>query len=370
MKPRAWRFLLVTASVLAVLTVYFELIPPFLPSPEKRGGKRPSSLQEAGSRMSVAASETRASGWSAEKNSEVMMSTKAEASRPSRGKVIVDNTSVLLEVATEMHRQHGVVLFTMINDAFLDFAASWCCNTASFDHVHRHVLFLTTDLRTGQRLQSLWPEVTVAVVSSPQFLGAMAYSRASYVRLMVERTRFLLRLLESGVQLLLFEVDSVWLRNPLPLVLARQSEGDIVATRVSDRNKTAGGFLLLNPTPATVRFWQELTRMMDKLYDKIKKLKAQAAVSEGENDQEFFTTLVKKKFAGVKIVHLPAETFPDGKWYRLPEKKRQESRPVLINNNWISGIKAKRQRAKNFGHWFWDESEGRCNSSALRRSGL
>ncbi|XP_076434844.1 uncharacterized protein LOC143274802 [Babylonia areolata] len=358
LKAAAGRLLLVTVFILAVWIIYFEVYNHHhSPSPEKHG-KQAVFLLKASPQMPAEQSSIGGSGWRTK--------NQPEAARPSKEVVVVDNTSALLEVAKEMHRQHGVVLFTMINDAFLDFAASWCCNTASFDHVHRHVLFLTTDLRTGQRLQSLWPEVTVAVVSSPQFLGAMAYSRAGYVRLMVERTRFLLRLLESGVQLLLFEVDMVWLRNPLPLVLARQSEGDIVGTRVSDRSKTCGCFLLLNPTPTTVKFWQELTRMMDKLYDKIKTYQKHAEVSEGENDQEFLSNLARKNFAGVKIVHLPAETFPDGKWYTLPEKQRQKSRPVLIHNNWIIGTEAKRQRAKHFRQWFWDESEGKCNSSALR----
>ncbi|KAL8594416.1 hypothetical protein ACOMHN_018124 [Nucella lapillus] len=63
--------------------------------------------------------------------------------------IIVDNTSAVLELAQAMHRQHGVVLFTMINDAFLDFALSWSCNVASFDSVLQRVLFLTTDLHTA-----------------------------------------------------------------------------------------------------------------------------------------------------------------------------------------------------------------------------
>ncbi|XP_076458229.1 uncharacterized protein LOC143291964 [Babylonia areolata] len=279
--------------------------------------------------------------------------------------VILANTDASLDMVRKIYAQNGLVLFTMINDAFLDFAASWCCNTASFDHIHQQTLFLTTDLQTGQRLQALWPNVSVVAMTSPEFQGSQEYSKVGYVRLMTERTRFILRLLETGVQLLLFEVDCVWLTSPLPVVLAHRSNADIVATKVTGKNTIAGGFLLLNPTRATVKFWQQLTHMMNQLFVKLRTHQKTAGVSEGLNDQEFFSSLARQKYGGIRIVFLPSTAFPDGKWYSLSEKQRKESKPIIINNNWVLGNNAKRQRAKTFGHWFWDDSQGKCNSSAI-----
>ncbi|KAL8594415.1 hypothetical protein ACOMHN_018123 [Nucella lapillus] len=183
---------------------------------------------------------------------------------------------------------------------------------------------------------------------------------------MVERTRVILSLLQAGVQLLLFEVDNTWLQNPLPVITARAAEGDIIGTRVTGKDVTCGCLLLLNPTPATVQFWQQLTRMMDQLHREIETYKASARISESRNDQEFFSNQAREKYAVIRIVHLPEEAFPDGKWYSLPEAQRFKSRPFIIHNNWIVGTRAKRQCAKAFGHWFWDESRIKCNSSALR----
>ncbi|KAL8601467.1 hypothetical protein ACOMHN_000409 [Nucella lapillus] len=278
-------------------------------------------------------------------------------------RIVMANTNASVEMAKEIHKQHGVVLFTMINDAFFDFAASWCCNTAHFSGVHQKVVFLTTDVQTGQRLLSLWPNVSVVAMTSPQFRGSQEYSKAGYVRMMVERTRFIQRLLDVDIRLLLFEVDCVWLSDPLPLLFARQSEGDILATRVSDKNKTAGGFLILNPTVATVLFWRQLTHMMDELFNKLKTQTSSATVSEMLNDQEFFSSLARRRYVGIRIVYLPSDTFPDGKWYSLSAHRRQNSHPVIINNNWVVGIDNKRQRAKSFGHWFWNDLEKKCTSN-------
>ena len=272
-----------------------------------------------------------------------------------------------VQVATEIFRKRGVVLFTMINDAYFDFAASWCCNTGPLDHVHQHVLFLTTDFKTGERLKALWPNVTVVSEDGSQFQGVLKYSRAGYVRMMAARTRFVLRLLEAGLRLLLFEVDCLWLADPLPLLLARRAQGDILATKVSGVDVTAGGFLFINPTAAAVKLWRRLTQLMEGLEKRLKQSPATAAVSESQNDQQFFSSLVRSRYAGIKVVYLPPDAFPDGKWYGLPEAARSaKPPPVIINNNWLIGGVAKIRRAKAFGHWFWNDKGGACNSTALR----
>ncbi|KAL8610023.1 hypothetical protein ACOMHN_045421 [Nucella lapillus] len=280
--------------------------------------------------------------------------------------VDANNVSALVEMGREIHRQHGAVLFCMINDAYFDFAASWCCNTEPLG-LHSGVLFLTTDVRTGQLLKTLWPNVSVVALSTPQFNGYRNYSKVGHVRMMTERTRFLLKLLEAGVRVLLFEVDCLWLKNPLSEILPRHKEGDILGTRVAGKDVTAAGFLLLNPTPTTVKFWLRLTQKLDHLVSTLKTSRNTAAVAESKNEQEYFTALANNKFSGINIVHLSEDVFPDGKWYTWPEKKRKESRPILINNNWVVGSEGKRRRAKAFGHWFWDERNGVCNTTAIHR---
>ena len=113
----------------------------------------------------------------------------------------------LVPVAMDIFRKRGLVLFTFINDAYLEFAVSWLCNTEPMADIHQHVLFVVTDLRSADRLQKAWPDINVVALNASRYSGNQTYSRAGYVRIMVERTRYLHRLLQSGVRLLLFEVD-------------------------------------------------------------------------------------------------------------------------------------------------------------------
>ena len=263
----------------------------------------------------------------------------------------------LVRAASAIAEKRGLVFFSVLNDAYVDLANSWLCNTAPLGDVHRHVLFLSTDLATGRRLQDAWPNITVVSFNASRFNGPQRYSRGGYVRLMVERTRLIQRLVNSGVRLLLFEVDFVWLADPLPAILAqsRQSLADIVATRSNRRNDMACGcFLLLNPTTATAELWARLTRRMDELDVRVARLGERSRVSTATNDQTFLSALINERYGGVRVAYLPEALFPDGKWYGTAAERRaaDEPQPLVIHNNWIAGNAAKIQRAKHFHHWF------------------
>lgn len=337
MGPRPVRILLATLAVVVVV-VLFRLV-------SYRGDTRGPRIKDY--------DQLRDRDWFSDRRN-----TNATAFQPEEG------TERLVQAAADIFRRRGVVLFAVINDAYFDFAASWCCNTAAMGDLHERVLFVTTDVTTGQRLKTLWPKLTVVSFNTSGFSGAQEYSKAGYVRITAERTRLVLRLLEAGLRMLLFEVDCLWLSDPLPLLTAR--EGDIIATKVTNSADTASGFLLLNPTTATVSLWRRLTQAMMELHVRLEKSKDSHLVPEELDDQPFLTGLVKRKYAGIRIVYMPPETFPDGKWYGLPASARAvPPQPVIINNNWVIGKDAKVRRAKAFGHWFWISDSGTCNSTAL-----
>ncbi|KAK7087329.1 hypothetical protein V1264_021398 [Littorina saxatilis] len=87
-------------------------------------------------------------------------------------KVLIVDNGTSMTVARAIYRRHGVVLFTMVNDTYFPFTASWCCNTAPMTNIHHRALFLTTDRTTGQRLTKLWPDVTVVTLNSSRFSGS------------------------------------------------------------------------------------------------------------------------------------------------------------------------------------------------------
>ena len=280
------------------------------------------------------------------------------------------NLEDLVQMASSIAKEKGVVLFTVINAGYVDFAFRWLCNTAVLESVHQHVLFLATDISTGQRLHKQWPTVHVVSMNDTQRSGAVSFGTAGYLRIIVQRTRLIQRLLQSNVRLLLFEVDFVWLANPLPTILSQSEKmhSDIVATKVYGRNLACGCFLLLNPTPATKMLWTQLTEKMGILNKRI--AERDRTVRKAENDQTYLSSLINEGYGGIRLSYLSERLFPDGKWYKLSHLRSRKPDPLVIHNNWVAGNDNKTEQAKKFGHWFLinsTDSESVCNMTLVRQ---
>ena len=229
------------------------------------------------------------------------------------------------------------------------------------------VLLITTDTESKDKLNKLWPNVKVVSIRSEKSTsGDQVYSHAGYVRLMIRRTQILLALLQNNIEIFLFEVDCLWIRNPVP-VLSKNVNYDILVNPVSNRpGIIAGGFIYMFPTKPTKIIWNELNNRLLQLEKKIKSLPPGRSISEGENDQMYLSGLVAKKIGGVKPKVLPLEEYADGKWYSWTIQKRKSSNPYVINNNWALGNKNKISRAKEWGHWFIREDNS-CDNEQVKK---
>ena len=210
------------------------------------------------------------------------------------------------------------------------------------------VLIITTDEDIKNRIHQLWPEINIVSISGMPLNGDQAYSHVGYVRLTNFRAHVLLELLLINQEIFLFEVDALWIKNPVP-VLSKVVGYDILANPVSERpGLTAIGFLYMFPTKATISTWKELNKKLYELDKKIKSLPPGKLISEGDNDQIYLSGLVNKRIDGLTKKVLPLSEYSDGKWYNMPETKRNISDPYVINNNWIIGNDKKISRAKEW----------------------
>ena len=278
----------------------------------------------------------------------------------------------LVLVASAIAKEKGMVLFTIINNGYIDLAFSWLCNTAVIGDIHQRVLFMATDVSTGQRLHQQWPTVHVVSLNDSRYDGALSFGRAGYLRLMVQRTQIIQRMLQSNVRLLLFEVDFVWLANPLPTILSQsdQEHSDIVAIREIGTPQTCGCFFLLNPTPVTKALWTRLTEQMDELSKTIANKSKDANMMRLKNDQDSLTALINTKYGGVNVSYLSERLFPNGQWYWRSGLRALKPDPLMIHNNYITGNDQKIRRAKRFGHWFLVQSSGSdvvCDMTKVRQ---
>lgn len=277
-----------------------------------------------------------------------------------------NDTNPLLSAAMRISKGgREALLVTLVNDAFLPFTFSWLCNTQGMG-IHSQVLFITGDSESALKINQKWPEVTAIQIDGVHS-GNQEYSHVGYVEMMVRRSEILLQILERNIPIFLFEVDCIWITNPLNSIQS-YSNVDIVVSAVStESNVVAGGFLYLHPTEFSKKLWRALTEQLKQLGLKIRNSAAGNLVSEGDNDQQYLSKLVFSKYGGLRYKILSTEDYADGKWYSLSKEERSKRKmPFIINNNWVVGNPAKIKRAKAWNHWFLTES-GDCDLKNVKR---
>ncbi|CAC5393657.1 unnamed protein product [Mytilus coruscus] len=278
-----------------------------------------------------------------------------------RKRPLHNDSNIALVVEAALQIQERPVLITLVNDGYVNLVKSWICNTKHMGF-HKQVIMIVTSPQGTDEIKKLSPDVTVVALNVDQSMnGHQEYSHVGYLKIMVLRTQIQLALLQNDIEVYSFECDSVFLANPLHRLRAHSGEHDIVFISNYQRPKAInGGFLYLFPTPATKATFEQLNRMMFKLYSKIRNQPSDKFVPTFENDQVYLSNLVLEKYAGLKSTILPFSIFPDGKWYDISEEERKLTFPYLIHNNWIKGNKAKEGRAKMWRHWFLKD-DGSCD---------
>ncbi|XP_041349561.1 UDP-D-xylose:L-fucose alpha-1,3-D-xylosyltransferase 3-like [Gigantopelta aegis] len=270
-----------------------------------------------------------------------------------------NSTLKIINFAKQINARGLPVLLALVNKAYLPFVYSWLCNTM-YMGIHRQVLFITTDSYSEKKITKDWPDVgAFTVLDLDELSGAQEYSKVGYVRLVVRRTEITLTLLKERIKLLLFEVDCLWFANPLSLCEKEAKGYDIVAASVSNRPGMVGfGFLYMLPTNTMIAFWELHTHSGCR----------SRTLAGSEADQPYLNRLIKAKYAGIKVNMLPLNLLADGWWYNLSDKEKKNIKPLIVNNNWVVGNKGKIQRAKRFGHWFWIEESGKCDTKLVNKT--
>ena len=200
----------------------------------------------------------------------------------------------VIAAAKEISKNSRTVLVTMVNDAYLPFTYSWLCNTKLMD-IHDSVLIITTDEASKDKLTRDWPEIHVVAMDIGNVGGDQVYSHVGYVEIMIRRTEMLLDIVMADVEIFLFEVDCLWLTNPVS-DLQKMNDFDVLVNPVAERTGVyAGGFLYLFTTEKAKALWKELTNQMQVLGDRIKSLPKDKYISEGDNDQMYFSGLITRR---------------------------------------------------------------------------
>lgn len=166
------------------------------------------------------------------------------------------------------------------------------------------------------------------------------FGSREYRNLIYTRTEIVSKLLFAELNVLIVDIDSVWLKNPIDYLLTLPSFD--IAGQV-DGNRLCGGFLSLNGSSHRVqRLWKEVTEAY----------KGFSTVDSNDiqsTEQGILHQKLEKNFSDLHVIHLPSNLFPSGKIY-FTESYRNMS-PIIVHNNYIVGVQKKIARFKTYGLW-------------------
>lgn len=290
--------------------------------------------------------------------------------------VSAENLARIIELG---RRMGGSVSMTLVNDAFLETARSWICNVDVAKIRPPGVVWFAVDDTAYDGLKKIPDSYAIRM---SEFRGGRqregtSYGTPGYWLLMLERTRLIQSILDSGIGVFAFETDQIWLRDPVPFVdriVHSGDEVDMVGT-LDTRHEIGGNFLYLSPTLPMRRTWREVCKRFERSYKKSRMHGHSAKYRRYmENDQSILTKLVffdeEFKTKNPTIFRaLDTELFVDGRWYDKSKRYYKSSKsqsPILINNNFMIGIGNKKQRAIANGHWFL--TENKCNVERVKNA--
>ncbi|KAI1705875.1 nucleotide-diphospho-sugar transferase domain-containing protein [Ditylenchus destructor] len=262
---------------------------------------------------------------------------------------------------------NGFVLFSVINGAYLNLTLNWLCNVYALEknpkeQIHNAVLIVSLDESACKKIVKDWKGVTCLWLKGAD----QRYNRDAEENLIIYkiiahvRINLIAALAESKVPFVMFESDSVWLKNPTQRLFANSDlidDADLMLP-LNSRNEKGHryGFntVLAFTKNGTRRAAQEMRRIMNRNLD--------------IPDQEVINRLCSSQYMGLVCREFPYDLLTDGKWFKMSEAERKatKSTPYIVNNNFYSGGRNKVARQTINGLWFLS-AKGICNSSKARK---
>lgn len=215
-----------------------------------------------------------------------------------------------------------------VNDAFFDFFQNWLWYYKKLD-LHLPIIIIAEDEKAYKKLKSACNECFV-LRSDLNIKGAQNYSSELYKVLVSKRPQYILQLLRKGHDIIYADIDSVWLRNPIPFINKTVDFG----IQPDGYGSLCTGFMVIRSNERTIDIIQQW-------HDHL--------IKQPKINQRTFNNVMRSN--KVRRASLNSKYFPSGQEFfdRYSDKKRR--RVVVVHNNWIVGHDAKKMRFQNFSLW-------------------
>jgi hypothetical protein len=271
----------------------------------------------------------------------------------------INDKRAVVRAAKKIAQAEGLIMLTFMNTAFQPFLANWMCHTK--DRVREsQILVVTTDQNLMVKIRTLYPNLNVVCLSSFKLINEkQKYCSAGFMRMGIYRAIVVNWIIQVNIPLLLFELDALWLQNPIPFLIDIEPYDLAIIPTYEKSFEAAIGFYYMKASPRMKQFWRELIRRLIDLRNMFSCLRNEDLVRERDNDQMVLFDMIQEHYKNIIIYFLPQDRFIDGKWYRSPDTRVLRD-AVIMNFNFIIGIDNKIIRAKNFDQWFISDDNATC----------
>lgn len=233
-------------------------------------------------------------------------------------------------------RTSDFLFVSLVNYGSLEMFRNFCCHLKSTD-TKAHFIILTESRKVAQMAKTygMSPiKLKLERERSADF-GSKAYKKLIYLR-----TKYVLYFLRMNYKIIITDVDSVWISDPLSYL----NKISLDVGGQQDNQRLCGGFLFLNGSSRDVlRLWTEVL------------LNFRAVLENTSNDielteQGILHSLLESKYQYLAVNGFPQSLFPSGHDY-FDKIRLKNSSPIVIHNNYLVGYHKKIERFKKFGLW-------------------
>ncbi|KAI6184797.1 Proliferating cell nuclear antigen [Aphelenchoides bicaudatus] len=222
--------------------------------------------------------------------------------------------------AKEINEKHKFILYTLINNAYLNLTLNWLCNSYVLEgpSIHEKVLIVALDKSTCLRINRDWPKVAcIPMEADKAYNQALDWGSSGYARILWARIQQVYALVEAKLQLVIFETDALWLKNPINLFQKAfdTTTHDITIPRnykETNGQKYAFDPMIIRPSYMTK---QVLGEIRERVRNDTKVM-----------DQDILNEKCSK--GDLKCIAFSWDEVADGKWFKMSARERKAFQTV------------------------------------------
>ena len=239
--------------------------------------------------------------------------------------------------------KHPFILLTTTSKTFINITNNWLESQRRLG-INYHTTLICEDQETYEyyKPRALREDFQVLYTKDYTMDGALKEDVPHYQQLIRRRTVYVRDTLFAGYDVLLEDVDTVWLRDPVKIIRDTYDMYDLWVAPGYDPQVPCPCFMYMKSVPSVMRL----------AFQWVNRLTYKPAFRQYETDQNALQYILRKRLGRLRVMTLDRMQFPTGKDFFDPEWNAMNAKDVIvIHGNHLGRESNKTATFKEFGLW-------------------